>query len=138
MYALSDLVLITGLTERTLRTHLKRGILEGQKEGRAWRFTKEQVMAFLEQPSVAQAIRSHQNGMICDFLNDTYAKEDCSLVVLHLPERRGAEVSAFFCQAVNKRHGIRMRYDSMRGLNRVILVGRADTVQEILDEYKAL
>ena len=35
MYALSDLVLITGLTERTLRTHLKRGILKGQKEGRA-------------------------------------------------------------------------------------------------------
>ena len=46
-------------------------------------------------------------------------------------------IGVFFCQAVNERKGLEMRFDTMRGLNRVILTGDVETVSEILCEYRA-
>ena len=44
---LAQLAAISMLTERTLRSYLKRGLLAGEKTPGGWRFTAEQTAAFL-------------------------------------------------------------------------------------------
>ena len=43
---LAQLAAISMLTERTLRSYLKRGLLAGEKTPGGWRFTAEQTAAF--------------------------------------------------------------------------------------------
>ena len=138
MYRLSDIAMITGLTERTLRTYLKFGILKGKKEGRAWCFDIDELTAFLEHETVKSAMRSNRNTLVFDFLNDSFADEDTACVILHLEKGKRQATAKFFCEAVNKREGVRMRFDTLRGTNQVILLGKVETVDEIVDEYQNL
>ena len=52
---LAQLAAISMLTERTLRSYLKRGLLAGEKTPGGWRFTAEQTAAFLALPQVRSA-----------------------------------------------------------------------------------
>lgn len=70
-YTLSQLALITGLTERTLRNYIISGILEGEKINGKWHFTSEQVDRFICHPSVRPSIVAKQNALIYDFLLKT-------------------------------------------------------------------
>ena len=135
MYKLNDLSMITGLTERTLRTYLKNGVLLGEKESGVWHFSTEQVSAFLEKEVVKAAMKSNRSALLYDFMNDVFAKENAACLVLHLCEDNPWNVADFFCNAVNKRQGLKMRFDRIKGQNQVILVGAPETVSEILNEY---
>ena len=138
MYTLKDLTLISGLTDRTLRTYLKTGVLEGIKEGSTWCFTEEQIEAFFAHEYVKPAIAAKRNAILFDYLKFDGAKENTACIVLHLREEKWREVSSFFCDAVNRRHGLRMTFDRNKGENRVILVGREETVYEVLSDFHAM
>lgn len=137
MYSLQDLTLITGLTDRTLRNYLKQGILTGEKRDGAWHFTEEQITEFLANEYVAAAIKAKQNAYVFDFLKSDYKDENTACVVLHLRNERPMDVAKFFCEAVNKRQGLAMRFDREKGRNRVILVGGFDVVYDVLNEYNS-
>lgn len=137
MYKLTDVALITGLTERTLRSYLNKGLLKGEKKDGVWFFGEEDVKEFLSAEPIRAAMKSNRNAIFLDFLNGAGRSKDAACVVLHLPEENSAHVAEFFCQAVNERKGLEMRFDTMRGLNRVILTGDVETVSEILCEYRA-
>lgn len=57
-YTLGHLSQITGLTDRTLRSYLKNGILEGEKINGIWHFSEEQLDAFFRHPAVRPSIQS--------------------------------------------------------------------------------
>ncbi len=50
-YTVEDVVLMTGLSERTIRGHIAAGFLEGDKAEGKWLFTEEQLAAFFEPPA---------------------------------------------------------------------------------------
>ena len=52
LYTLGHLVMFTGLTDRTLRSYIKLGFLEGEKINGLWHFTPEQVEKFIENEAV--------------------------------------------------------------------------------------
>ena len=56
-FSISDLCLFTGLTDRTIRTYLANGILQGEMIDRAWTFTEEQVQALCSTPAFRPAYR---------------------------------------------------------------------------------
>ena len=124
-----------GLTERTLRNYLKMGILNGQKECGVWHFSPEQIAEFMSNDYVRAAMKSKRTAIFIDYINDTYKKENSMCIVLDLPQENSEDVAKFFCQAVNKRSGLRMTYDKIKGLNRVVMIGGIDTVYDILNEY---
>ena len=57
-YTINHIALITGLTSRTIRNHMKQGLLEGEMINGVWHFTAEQVCAFMSHPAVAPSIRA--------------------------------------------------------------------------------
>lgn len=136
MYNLKDLSLITGLTDRTLRNYLSDGILHGEKREGVWLFTEEQIGAFLEDPYVRPAIQAKRNAVLYDYLRSDLSDKNTACVVLRLREDPARSVAEFFCDAVNKRQGIRMTFDHNHGENKVILVGDEETVYDVFAEYQ--
>ena len=99
-YTLGHLSQITGLTDRTLRTYLKNGILEGEKISGIWHFTAAQLDAFLRHPTVRPSLIAKKNATVYDFLLESKRTEPRICVILDLPGADREAVSEFFCGAI--------------------------------------
>lgn len=137
MYSIKDLTKISGLTDRTLRNYLKLGVLIGEKKDGQWYFNEEQIASFLECSYVKSAIQSKRNAILFDYLKANHKDENTACIVLHFPKEKSQEVTSFFCEAVNKHHGLQMTFDQNKGENKVILVGNEEVVYDVLAEYHA-
>ena len=116
---LAQLAAISMLTERTLRSYLKRGLLAGEKTPGGWRFTAEQTAAFLALPQVCSASNARRNAVAEDLIQrrmDT--TELCRTVA-----------------ALAAEHGVTMAFSGDAALSRVTLRGPA---QDVLAALQAL
>ena len=136
-YNLNELAMITSLTTRTLRNHLRQGTLTGEKVDGAWVFTPEEVDAFMALPAVRQSIRANHNAVVFDFLADNLKSQNRSCVILDFAVgiAESAEISLFFCEQANHASDIELRCQQTRSGLRVILSGGEDQVAEILRDY---
>ncbi|MBR5109107.1 MAG: helix-turn-helix domain-containing protein [Clostridia bacterium] len=137
-YSLNQLALITGYTTRTLRNHLKQGNLNGEKIDGNWRFTEEDIDAFLRQPAIKQELSSKQNAVVYDFLSDTYKKTNriCTILDFPVSSEEAKSINEFFAGEIN-RMGQDIRFYSTydRNMLRVILSGSEDQVMDIQNAY---
>lgn len=137
-YTIGHLTLFTGLSDRTIRTYLSSGILEGEKINNLWHFTPEQVDAFLRHPAVRPSITAKNNALIYDFLADTKKAASKSCVILDCPDCDEKELTAFFHHAICSDpalHDFRFSFDSLSGTPRVILTGLTHQVLDLVNRY---
>lgn len=135
-YTLGHLTHFTGLTDRTLRTYLSGGILQGEKINGVWHFTDAQLDAFLHHPAVRPSILAKNNAIVYDFMLDTKKPVDRACIILDLPSADREALSAFFCDAI--RYGdfrdLRFSFDGIES-PRVILSGPADQILSLVNSY---
>ena len=138
-YTINHIALITGLTSRTIRNHMKQGLLEGEMINGVWHFTAEQVCAFMSHPAVAPSIRARRNALIYDFLSDEKKKsgEMCSMFDVPASLYEANILSEFFCHAINSDYPEEVQFAfSFNGTHaRVILKGSVNTVLDLLNRY---
>ena len=136
-FTINHLVLFTGLTDRTIRSHIASGLLQGEKINGIWHFTSEQTAAFLSHPAVRPGILAKQNGIVYDFLLDGKKKEQQCCMILDLPGENTGEVSEFFCQAILNAdlHDFHFSFDGIPSTPRVILKGPAREVMDLVDRW---
>ncbi len=139
MYTIDQLSLMTGLTTRTLRNYLKGDILHGEKENGIWRFSEEQVQAFLEHPAVRPSIRAKHHGIVYDFLagQNRHENEMCFLLDRAMEEREAKQIADFFCHAVAPLSHVRFAYSYESGTARYILKGAEEDIRRILQSLYA-
>ena len=105
---LAQLAAISMLTERTLRSYLKRGLLAGEKTPGGWRFTAEQTAAFLALPQVRSASNARRNAVAEDFIQRRMDTTGQLCAVLDLPV-----AAAELCRtvaALAAEHGVTMAF----------------------------
>lgn len=137
-YTLGHLSLFTGLTDRTLRTYIAQGLLEGEKINGVWHFTEEQTDAFLIHPAVRPAIRSKNNAIVLDFLREERKSQERICVILDLPGSDHGALSKAICTAITQGdfHDLRFSFDGV-DMSRVILSGPVDQVLSLVSLYKS-
>ena len=138
-YTLNDLALMTGLTTRTLRNYMKKGILKGERVEGIWKFTKEEIAEFFDNPYVISGVQAKNRAVVFDFLtqNKKQYNEICTIIDLCVGQRKIEEISEFFCEKVGKRNDERIKVTCEKNdaYVRVILRGPENSVMEILNEY---
>lgn len=136
-YTIGHLVQFTSLTDRTIRTYIANGILEGEKINGVWHFTPEQVDAFIRHPAVRPSILAKKNSLVYDFLLDTNKATEQICMVLDLPGADQKKVAEFFCYQINQGDFSRIHFsfDALNGLPRVILTGCAGDVLALVNQY---
>lgn len=136
-YLISHLVLITGLTDRTIRNYISGGILQGEKINGLWHFTPEQVEAFICHPAVRPSIQAKQNAVVYDFLLDN-KKNDCEIcLILDIPGRRREDVAEYFCYHISSEgfRNIHFSFDGVAKVPRVILQGDTAEVLRLVNGF---
>ena len=137
-YTISDIVAITGLSDRTIRNYISQKVLEGEKIEGAWRFTPEQLSTFMNDRNVLPGIRAKKNAIIYDFLSDSHRREQELCLMVDLPGADSQAVSSFFCNVINDGgyESIRFSFDSLGGQTpRVILKGKPDQVLGLMQRF---
>ena len=137
-YTLGHLTQFTGLTDRTLRTYLSKGILEGEKINGVWHFTEIQLDAFFRHPAVRPSLIAKHNANVYDFLLDTKKSEPRICVILDLPGADRESVSEFFCEAITSGdfHDLHFSFDGVE-MPRVFLSGQPDEILSLVNSYKS-
>lgn len=139
-YSISDVVLITGLSDRTIRNYITQNMLCGEKINGAWRFTADQLVNFMNNPNVLPGIRAKKNALVYDFLADAHRKAQEMCVMVDLPGRDSQAVASFFCDAINASDydNIHFSFDSLGGQTpRVILKGDPQKVLALVQHFYA-
>ena len=135
--SLSQLALITGLSDRMLRNHLASGILQGEKIEGKWVFTAEQIEEFVCHPAVRPGILAKQNAAVYDFLleNGKTACETC--MVVDFPQCSKAEIARYFCSRISSEEfrKIHFSFDGVPKVPRVILKGDTADVLRLINGF---
>ena len=63
-FNIDQLAMMTGFTTRSLRNFIKDGFLQGDKSSGAWRFTEDQIKAFVDHPSISPTITSKKTSSV--------------------------------------------------------------------------
>ena len=137
-YNLNQVAMITGLTTRTLRNHLKQGILKGNKIDGNWSFTEEEVETYIGDPGVRQAISAKQHAVIYDFLADPYKKTNriCTIMDFPVSDAEALDIAQFFSRQITERgQDIEFRYIRAKGCARFILSGSEEQVFGFMKAY---
>ena len=138
-YTIAEVALFTGLTDRSIRTHIAKGYLHGEKVDGTWRFSAEQVGNYFLRPEIKASMAARKNGVVYDFLQDTFKKEPQACFILDVPEFEQANLAAeFFLKEMNTEgyRGLRYAFDNLNGIPRVILTGDAGEVLRMLAKYQ--
>ena len=137
LYLISHLVLITGLTDRTIRNYLAQGFLEGEQINGMWHFTPERVERFLTHPAVRPSILAKHNGIVYDFLMEDKRTEKEMCMILDLPGEKRKELGEYFSYTISNGdyRNIRFFFDGVGVTPRVILSGGEDQVMDIVNQY---
>ena len=136
-YVINHIVMITGLTDRTIRNYIASGILQGEKINGVWHFTPEQVEAFIQVPEVRLAIRAKNKSLVYDFMLDEFKKEDEACIILDLPNADRKIVMEEFAYRINNGsyRNINFSFETYGKTPRVILKGKMEDVLEISNAY---
>ncbi len=137
LYLINHLVLITGLSDRTIRNYIASGILNGEKINGMWHFTSEEVEAFIKNPAVRPSIVAKNNSIVYDFMLNDSKKEEETCVILDIPKADVKEISEFFCYSINNGNysNINFSLDGFYKTPRVILRGKPKDVFGLINEY---
>lgn len=137
-YNLNQLAMITEFTTRTLRNHLKQGILNGEKIEGVWNFTEKEVDDYLGDFSVKQAIASNHHAVIYVFLSDSFKKTNriCTIMDCPVSQEEAISIAKFFSTEITE-HGtdIQFRFINERFFSRFILAGSEQAVADLMKAY---
>ncbi len=137
-YNLNQVAMITGLTTRTLRNHLKQGLLKGEKVDGNWIFTEEELDEYIADQTVKQSILAKQHAIVYDFLADPYKKMNriCTIMDFPVSVDEALGIAQFFGKEIND-HGsdIEFRYINEKNYARFILSGSEEQVHDLMQAY---
>lgn len=125
---------MTGLTDRTLRSYQKMGLLHGTNTKNGWRFSAEEVGTFLRESFVRQAMESKDAVMVQGFLEGTDCEKPRLSVVWErrFSEEAAARLAKNIADWIPPTVKMRFRLTSSQNV-RVILQGDAQEILRVLN-----
>lgn len=136
-YTIGHIVQFTGLTDRTIRSYIAGGILQGEKINGVWHFTPEQVDAFLRHSAVRPSITAKKNGLVYDFLLNPAVEEHRCCMILDMPGTNRKSLTEFFCYTIchEDLHNFQFSFDGLDKIPRVIIRGNTREVQKLVNGF---
>ncbi len=132
MYSLKDIIVLTNLSERTIRRYISEGKLEGTKVGGVWRFTEEQLDNFYGFKEAIKTIKREIGMEVTDFINMPNPKKKqthtCLMIDLNIDEELMEKVKYAILDECNKHTDMKMKFYTDKDNYRVLLIGSLDFI----------
>ncbi|MBR3705296.1 MAG: helix-turn-helix domain-containing protein [Oscillospiraceae bacterium] len=136
-YTIGHVVQFSGLSDRTVRSYIASGLLQGEKINGLWHFTAKQVEDFMSHPTVRPSIQAKRNAIISDFLLDNKKRTPQSCMILDLPGADEEKLNEYFSHEImsGELHDFRFSLDCGGGVPRVILRGRTEELLALVSGF---
>ena len=140
MYNINQVATMTGLSTRTIRSHIKQGFLDGEKIDGVWMFSEDALSQYFSHNAIRPSIEAKRHGIVYDFLaqRKKIINKICMVMDFLVDEEEANDISNYFCKAVSsypEGSELRFSFGYDTGYCRVILSGPEDAVKEIWDHY---
>jgi undecaprenyl pyrophosphate synthase len=127
-YTLSDVIAMTRLSERTMRRHIRDGLLKGKKIGGVWRFSEENLKAYFNKGEMIDTIKDEAGKAVKRFLKKDYGTSNdhriCMIVDQNVVSK---EMETAMKKAVMELSGehedLTMKYSKSEDTMRFTLIG---------------
>ncbi len=86
MYTLKDIMMMFDIPERTIRRHMKLGLLQGSKIGGLWRFSEEDITKYASNPAIVHTNRKNNIRRIYEHVNGLTPTKNHILVNINKPK----------------------------------------------------
>lgn len=86
MYKLKDIMEMLNIPERTIRRHLKDGLLKGNKVGGTWRFEESDLFEYFSQTTLQKTKTTIKLNEIFDFLHGISKKGEDIMFIKQVPK----------------------------------------------------
>ena len=144
MYRLEDVIMMSGLSERTVRRHLKEGLLSGSKLGGTWQFNEADIKAYMERKTTMGLITQEASEQVKMFLKGAMhsmkTMQVCTIIDMH--DLSQAKLSTLRQQVLDISNAnptkFTMKFNTDKKITRITLTGDADYVEKVLDAAKAV
>jgi excisionase family DNA binding protein len=104
MFKLQEIMEMLSIPERTIRRHIKLGLLKGEKVGGTWRFSEDDLQNYFSNKIIQQTQRHNKFKEIIDYLNGI-SKFDNQLLIIKQAKRfsmlQNKELSSFVSTFTN-------------------------------------
>lgn len=140
-YSIADTALMIGLSDRTIRTYIKRGLLKGEKRDGTWLFSEEDISRFLNENYVKQSVKIKNRALVNDFIINDKKKAPSICCIYDYPAEKEEE-GKIICEKVieqintNEFSCIDMSYhfDIKNEMARLIIIGPPDKTIELIQK----
>lgn len=138
LYAVKDVAIMTGLTERTIRNYIKDGRLKGKKIGVQWRFSEDDINNLFEDENVSNKITESNHSKVLEFIKGE-VEPNTGAVVLNIPVTGKEELEGKLqrvIQLINENVNLKFSYQYFEkvGIAQFILIGNIKLLQEFMKE----
>ncbi len=102
MYKLKDIMEMLNMPERTIRRHIKLGLLKGVKAGGTWRFDESDLHNYFNHPAIKQSQNHVKVNEVFDYLNGISNHDDDILIIKQIPKlslKNSKDLSLFVSQS---------------------------------------
>ncbi len=131
MYKLTDLILMFGISERTLRRHISKGILPGTKMGGIWHFDEEQIKEYLNSGLSFDELKRRGNRDIIDFINDSRdIKIKNACLILDKKELSTLKKNKIVMHSNKIKGPFKFKYHKYKQFHRFVLIGDIESITE--------
>lgn len=141
LYTVDDIAKMTSLTTRTIRNHLKSGLLKGRKIGGQWRFTKKDIEQYMEHQEVSESMATEMKAAVLDFVDGVNTDmqgevQICTIADLYVSHTEAVKkrdlLLAMTCEAGFSGQ-FKYDYDSEQKRARFILFAQPSFIKEAMD-----
>ncbi|MDD2649391.1 MAG: helix-turn-helix domain-containing protein [Eubacteriales bacterium] len=146
LYTVEEIAKMTSLTTRTIRNHLRSGILMGRKIGGQWRFTEKDIERFMESGEASKDMANEQKQAVLDFIDGVNTDvrgtlQICSIIDLYAPADEAKRKSDLLCEAINASQGesylqYKFDYAESEGKARFILFASPEIIKQAMEIVK--
>lgn len=135
MYSIKDIMLMYGMSERTIRRHLSSGLITGQKVGGVWRFTDEDIETSFSEKNVRSKMKTEVNKLLYDYLNTPNPQKEAnhcfSMIDLRITSKEHKELQYMIFKTVSESTNLTMKYYNEDGNYRYVFIGDLPFVEKV-------
>ncbi|MFW5913508.1 MAG: helix-turn-helix domain-containing protein [Bacillota bacterium] len=143
-YTVADIIDMTGISERTVRRHLRQGLLKGTKVGGSWRFTEENIKDYFNAKTMETKLYDQAIQDVMNFLSESIERNKqriCSVIHFEPKDKAGEnEAKKAIMELANSHSDMTMKMTKKHGVLRFTLIGGYDFIlacSERLNELRA-
>lgn len=140
-FTISELVMMSGLSDRTIRNYMKDGRLLGSKQDGKWIFTKQQIGDFFQNRFVKETLFIKQAACVDEFLGTYHKQQPSACIITDYPfptEEEAEKLSIWLCDKLGKLpeqiKQMSFHYDHKHHTARLILIGDPEMVAKLIVE----